>query len=404
MFIATNISRDHEAQADAPPLAASCDGVVATPHRLDALPARLSLAWDELAQAAAEPNAFAERWFVEAGVAHLPGISDMRLLEVREQERLIGLFPLRVEPLESRLPLRIVANLGHHNSFLGTPLIRAGVETAAWGALLDTLDAARWAPGFLHLKGVVADGPVHRGLQAAASLRGRPCDIVQTTERALLASPLGAQAYYETTVRKKKRKELKRLRARLDELGAVTCRRLTDPADLEGWIAAFLALEAKGWKGEAGSALACDDATRGFFHDALTGAWAADRLEILRLDLDDAPIAMLVNFLTPPGAFSFKIAFDEDYARYSPGVLIQLENYEILDRPDIAWMDSCASADHPMINSLWAERRTIVRLSVPLAGLVRRTQFAVVRAAERAAAALRARRSHTPLLQQEDDQ
>ena len=169
-------------------------------------------------------------------------------------------------------------------------------------------------------------------------------------------------------MRQKKRKELRRLQNRLAELGEVAFaqpRRARTSST--AWCDAFLALEKAGWKGGAGTALACAARDRGLLPRGRRAArWAAGRLQFLRLDLDGRPIAMLVNFLTPPGAFSFKTAFDEDYARFSPGVLIQLENLDILDRGDIAWMDSCAAEDHPMIDSLWRERRAIVRVTVPL--------------------------------------
>jgi hypothetical protein len=97
---------------------------------------------------------------------------------------------------------------------------------------------------------------------------------------------------------------------------------------------------------------------------------------------------MLVNFLCPPGSFSFKTAFDEGFAHYSPGVLLQIDNLDILDRPDIAWMDSCAAQDHPMIDSLWTERRSIVRVTVPLKGWRRRIVWALCRALELASARL----------------
>ena len=95
---------------------------------------------------------------------------------------------------------------------------------------------------------------------------------------------------------------------------------------------------------------------------------------------------MLVNFLTPPGSFSFKTAFDEAYARFSPGVLIQLDNLDILDSPDISWMDSCAATDHPMIDHLWGERRSIVRLSVSLRGARRMLAYAAARMLEEGSA------------------
>ena len=106
-------------------------------------------------------------------------------------------------------------------------------------------------------------------------------------------------------------------------------------------------------------------------------------------DLDGAPVAMLINFVASPGGFSFKTAFDEAYARYSPGVLIQLDNLSLMRRPDIEWMDSCAAENHPMINSLWAERRGIVRVSVPLAGWRRGAEFRIARSLENGSARLR---------------
>jgi CelD/BcsL family acetyltransferase involved in cellulose biosynthesis len=217
----------------------------------------------------------------------------------------------------------------------------------------------------------------------------RGAAVVHRSTRALLQSDLSPPEYYETTVRKKKRKEIGRLQSRLAETGTVAFSRLADVAELDSWIDTFLALEASGWKGRDGAALANESRTEGFVRDAIRAAFAAERLEIIRLAVDDRVIAMLVNFLTAPGSFSFKIAFDEEYARFSPGVLIQLENLKILESPGIDWMDSCAVEDHPMINSLWAERREIVRVSVPLKGKRRRATFSTCRALEAASALVR---------------
>ncbi|WP_447726780.1 GNAT family N-acetyltransferase [Sphingomonas koreensis] len=348
--------------------------------------------WDDLAANASESNAFMERWFVSAGAAHLPPRHG-RLLAIHAGDQLIGLLPLATEPRYGRLPIAHVENWLHYHCFLGGPLLRRGHEQAAWTAILAALDADPQSRGLLHLTGLVENGPVHHALLTAAN---RPCDTVHRIERALLESDLSPAAYYEATVRKKKRKEIKRLQSRLAELGNVTTTRLTSRDDLPEWIDTYLALEKSGWKGRAGSALACQPETAGFFREALTGAFDAGKLELLRLDLDGKPLAMLVNFLTAPGSFSFKTAFDEDHARYSPGVLIQLENLNILDRGEIGWMDSCASADHPMIDSLWGERRAIVRVTLPLAGWRSRALFHAARAVERAAEALRARRQRPP--------
>jgi hypothetical protein len=54
-------------------------------------------------------------------------------------------------------------------------------------------------------------------------------------------------------------------------------------------------------------------------------------------------------------------------------------------------MDSCAVEDHPMIDSLWTERRAIVRVTVPLKGARRSAAYALARALERIADRARGR-------------
>src|SRR3546814_18975004 len=93
------------------------------------------------------------------------------------------------------------------------------------------------------------------------------------------------------------------------------------------------------------------------------------------LYLGERPLAMLINFLCPPGGFSFKTAFDEEYARFSPGVLLQQANLDLLGDDRIDWVDSCAAPDHPMIESAWRERSRLLRVNAPLAGGAAQVRF-----------------------------
>ncbi len=341
--------------------------------------------WEAVAARPSEPNSFAERWFVEASVRRLDVPTAARLLIVREEGQLIGLMPICIASKYGRMPVRHVENWLHYNSFFGAPLVRRGFESFFWHRALALLDADPDVPAFLHLVAFDGNGPLAGALLGAR----RGSAVVHRSTRALLASDLDPAAYYAATVRKKKRKEIGRLQSRLAELGDVAARRLTPGDRLDDWIDAFLRLERSGWKGRAGAALANDERTAAFMRDAMSGAFAAGRLEVVRLDLGDRPIAMLVNFLAPPGSFSFKIAFDEEFARFSPGVLIQLANYDLLDLPGVDWMDSCAVENHPMINSMWGERRRLVRISVPLRGWRRRATFAACRTLETISATTR---------------
>jgi len=355
-----------------------------------ALDSALLTGWRDLARHAAEPNCFLHPWFLLPSLTHLSDGADIHIAIVTMGRQMLALMPVFIAPTYGRMPAAHVETWVHGQSFLGTPLIRAGHETEAAAALIGLFDSHDWARGFLHITHIAEHGPVHRGFIDAAAARGRPCDTVNHRSRALIESDLDADAYVEQAIRGKKRKEFRRLANRLSELGNVETRAFGAGDDAASWSADFLRLESAGWKGSDGEALANDSSTSSFFQDVVTGAADARMLDMLRIDLDGRAIAMLVNFATPPGSFSYKIAYDEDYARFSPGVLIELDNIaRVLGSETIRWMDSCAAEGHPMIDRLWTERRSIVRITLPLSGIMRRAQFALCRAAENGSAALR---------------
>lgn len=340
-------------------------------------------AWRRLADAASEPNVFHAPDFLIPAIANCDALHRARIAAMYSDGQLCGLMPLGSERHYGRWPVRHSQNWRHPNCFLGTPLVRAGHETAFWHSLLANLDRTPGAGLFLHLYGIATDGPVYAALEQLCAQQRRACDIVLAEERAMLATDLPGQTYYEQVVRKKKRKELARLRNRLAELGSLEVVQDCEDSTLDGWLAEFLALEQAGWKGRNGSALADMAGTRRLFMATCQAAHQAGRLHLIAMRLDGRPIAMLVNFLSPPGGFSFKTAFDEDYARFSPGVLLQIDNLDILADHGLAWMDSCAAEGHPMIDSLWAERRHVGRVSVALKGFGRPALFGMFRAGER---------------------
>lgn len=335
-------------------------------------------AWDDLASRAAEPNPFFESWYLLPALrAHDPA-GEVRLFCLRQNGELVGLIPLARLPRYYGKPIPHWSVWIHGNCFLGAPLVATGHETAFWQALLGWVDDHAGAGLFLHLPHLPLDGPNHRALSALCAEQRRPAGLVHREERAMLASELGPEAYLEAALTGKKRKELRRQFARLSELGELTISQSRNDQGLEQWIEDFLALEHSGWKGSAGSALASHHTTAQLFREALPGAVARGRLERLTLALDGEPLAMLVTFLTAPGAFSYKTAFDERFARFSPGVLLQRANLAMLDDPAIAWTDSCAAADHPMIDHIWGERRAIGRISLGIGGVARRLTFSAL--------------------------
>ena len=338
--------------------------------------------WDALATRAAEPNPFAERWCLEAGLSAFDPRGKIRLATMTVGGALVGLLPLARNWHYERYPFPHMANWLHANAFCGMPLVAAAHEHAFWRELLGWADRHAGIALFLHIEQLPADGPLYAALRDVCAVEHRPAAVVHRLERAMLASGLSPQAYFDASMSGKKRKELRRQHTRLAELGALRFERRTDGEGIAEWADGFLSLERSGWKGAEGSALACEPAKAAFFREAVSSAAGHGRLERLTLRLNGAPIAMLANLVTPPGAYSFKTTYDERYARFSPGVLLQRENLDLLARGDIDWTDSCAAADHPMIERIWREKRRIVRVSIAIGGPLRRAAAAAIFRAE----------------------
>lgn len=272
---------------------------------------------------------------------------------------LCGFIPLVRKRRYRGLPATCLSLWKHRHCFLCTPAVRRGHGAPVIAAWLDWL-ASESRAALIELGTVAGDGPFQRALVAELKRRDRPVMTLDCHVRALLAPATPADQYIETALAWKRRRDLRRQRKQLAKLGRVESAAWSPNHPIDGWINDFLTLEAAGWKGSAQSALRCDPQNRRFFERIAHDAAACGRLQMLALRLDDRPIALKCNLLAPPGSFAFKIAFDESLRRYSPGVLLELENIQQFARlRGIDWMDSCADPDHPMIDRLWTERRVI---------------------------------------------
>jgi len=150
----------------------------------------------------------------------------------------------------------------------------------------------------------------------------------------------------------------------------------TEGAAVGAAVDDFLAVEAGGWKGRAGTAATDDEALRRFLRTAMDGLAADGKVAVNRILVDGRPIAAAIRLRSGRAAWFWKIAYDESFARFSPGVLITVAlTEELLDDGTIARADSCATADHPMIDHIWRERLAIARHNIAIGGGARRLLF-----------------------------
>lgn len=343
-------------------------GGISVVESADALTPYLA-ALDELAASSTDSNPLFESAALQAAMQYLApeGAVHVALIwseSVSNGARvLIGAFPYRVRRFYLGLPVKVWMIWTHIHSFLATPLVRAGDERAAIRRFFSYADQCR-VP-LIRFPLFEVGGAFDTALNEIFA--ERRLEHVETArhERAFLKSDLDGESYLAAHMRKKKRKEYNRLWNRLAEVGALEFVTHDGGADLDVWLAEFLRLEQAGWKGKRGTALAERPDERAFFESFVRRSRAGGRLHCAEIRFEGKPIAMLASFLSGGGAYSFKIAYDEAYAKYSPGALLMMKVIGAFQSdPRIAWVDSCAIPNHPMIDHIWAERRGIREVNV----------------------------------------
>jgi hypothetical protein len=328
--------------------------------------------WERLAAEAVEPNVFYEPWMLLPALCHLRAGCDLRtllllasdpLVPSREPE-LCGVIPLQYRRLRG-LGTTICRLWKYSHCFLCTPLLRADVAGECLCTLLDWLRIDREGGAVMQFDEVSGEGPFHQALVDCLFERQSLRFVTDMHTRALLRCDTDAEAYLRSALSGEGRRAHARRLRRLGDAGDVSIAPLEPDGDVVEWVTQFLELEAAGWKGKLGTALACTDADRAFLNEVIAGAFSRARLLALAIRLDGRCVAQRIGFMAGVGSFSFKTAFAEEFARYSPGALMEIENIRRVHCfPQIRWMDSCTRPDNALINRLWSHRRTIQSVAV----------------------------------------
>lgn len=311
--------------------------------------------WEELAAEAAEPNPFYEHWMLLPAIEAFAD-ADFRCVLVWDNGKLVGLFPMRLQRRWRSLPIRALRSWCHRNMVLCAPLIRA----ASAARCVDALLKSELAP-VIEFDLVPAEGLFYGVLAEAASAGACPWLVTDAYARAILVRERDPRSRFNSNLKN----NLRRWEARLRACGALTPVRLSQGDDIVTWRDDFLRLEASGWKGQAGSALASREPDRRFVIEVFAEAHRRGRLVITGLDLDGRPLARHVAVTAGDGAICFKIAYDESYAKHAPGIVAEVENVrQFMETSGPRWVDSNTSRENTSYGRVWKDRRTVQSVAI----------------------------------------
>ncbi|PSO15515.1 GNAT family N-acetyltransferase [Bradyrhizobium sp. MOS003] len=322
--------------------------------------------WRALAQRAIEPNGYYLPGWEFAVSATARDRTDASALPAFDgsSKRLIGLMP--VIPLWRSLKIPLAALVSAHPyGTLCSPLIDrdAPIEAAT-----QLLQRAREAGAHaLVLNDVALDGAAMTALKQVLDRDGLKPRVLSSYVRASLDATQDDETLLREALGAKKLKELRRQRHRLEEHGPVALDVARRPDEIGPALETFLQLEASGWKGKRGTALAQHAGDAAFIRRAVPALAETAQCEIITLRTGTTPVAAGIVLRHQDRAFFFKLGIDERFAKYSPGVQLTLElTRHLCADPAIASADSTASADHPMINPIWRGRFAVGDVLIPL--------------------------------------
>lgn len=158
---------------------------------------------------------------------------------------------------------------------------------------------------------------------------------------------------------KSRRKTLKQSIRRLQSRGAVSYALHIPEAGETRAVDEFLRLEALGWKGEQGTAMAVDPAHTQFCRDLVGGFAENSRAVFGELKVDGRIVASTLNLLAGDTLFAVKIGWDPEFADCSPGTLSELSLLQhCRELSGIRQIDSCAKPGS-YVGKVWPWRTTL---------------------------------------------
>jgi CelD/BcsL family acetyltransferase involved in cellulose biosynthesis len=297
-------------------------------------------AWKRLADHSLAPAGLNAPELILPLLRHLAGAE---LATVKQGNDLLFALPVK----KRRFFLTLSTNWITPLTVIGEPHLDREFPEAALTVFINHLTQP------ILLQSVAVNGPFWNCLLRQDAHRS----VLDTWHRAALRPSGTYEAWLDSNIGPKRRKEYRRLTNRLSELGRFEILGLAAGRDSLPWAVELLALEAAGWKGKRGTALAMNHSVESAFIEACKLLGAAGKLRFWKLALNGKPLAIMHAIVEGDQAWLGKIAYDEHYAKHSPGVLLMLYATEkLFAEAGITLVDSCAISGHPMIEHIWHDR------------------------------------------------
>lgn len=307
--------------------------------------------WTQLSECSTIPNVYLAPGFLIPAARYLAPDEKLYIAHIFSGENellMLGAFT-RVEA-SLRYPYPRAHAFRSKHSFQTGLLIRAGVrEHVVEEFVLGLYEQGIRAIRFEQMR---ADSELRSALKNIERQLGWRWFTDQSQQRAVL------KIRHATIpqISKRRIKDIQRNMRRLDEaLRDVEFRVIENSSITSKHIDDFLRLEQSGWK--RATALKSNHADERFFRTVIDNMAIRDQVFICELRAGGDTVASTINFKIGESAFAFKVGHDDQYRKYSPGILVEFAYLEwcAKNEPSYTEIDSGAMPGS-YIEDLWPNR------------------------------------------------
>jgi len=318
-------------------------------------------AWMDLEARASQANAYLSPLFVMPAIKYLDPDANIIIVFIKKSgagiSDLHGVGVFRERRASPQFPLPHLIAYKSIHSYLTGFLIDKDFSAEVLECLFGFIAAKTH-----HWHGLVSEAEF--ALEEPEQVSANECGVnwleFGSSERAILI-PNACDESMLSSLPKNLRKNYKRCLRRLEAIGKTRWQCLTGDQVDQTVIANFVKLENMGWKGEAGTSLASCPEQVLFFQEMIRGFREQNRVFFTELSVDDEVISSTSNLISGNAGFAFKIGWNVDYAKVSPGVLNEIGLIKHCARyfGGLDFIDSGA-VENSYVDKIWPWRRKVV--------------------------------------------
>jgi CelD/BcsL family acetyltransferase involved in cellulose biosynthesis len=285
-----------------------------TPQEL----AELAGPWDELVRAMPRPSPFLLHDWIAAWRRHCGEDEALEVTVAQRDGRLVGGLALTVRSVG---PVKVASFLGAHNSALADLLLAEGEDEETARRIVEHADQ-----GSQHALDVFGL-PASSRLEAA--LGADRITVVQRVESPVMDAPEGWEAAYHGKTTSKQRNQHKRRRKQLAALGEYSVQTARTRSELEAVMDDVFRLHVARWAGRPDGTELGTPGGQAFVREATLDLAALDIPRIVFLRIGGEPVAFFYYMALEGTMYLYRLAFDPEYSKYSPGLVNALDALEV---------------------------------------------------------------------------